>query len=83
MLARGTQISYVPTHAKGNTSHRDVEHGFVTSVRGDVAFCRYWSKSSPNELRTKSGSEATPIEMLVIQDTRPQTAVDRMLESCG
>lgn len=64
-LKRGTQIAYIPTHANGDIEHPDVELGFVTSVRDDVAFCRYWSKYSPDELRTKANSEATPIDMVV------------------
>lgn len=60
-LTRGTQILYVPMHAQGDTNHPDVEPGFVTSQRGDVVFCRYWSKHAPGELRTKANSEATPV----------------------
>lgn len=81
MLTPGTQIIYVPTHAAGDVTHPDAEAGFVTAVRGDVAFCRYWSKAHPGELRTKANSEGTPIDMLVVQATRPQTAVDEAIRT--
>lgn len=61
MLKRGDQIIYVPRHAKGDTDHPNCERGFVTSVRGDNAFCRYWRKRLPFELRTTANSELTPI----------------------
>lgn len=78
-LKRGTQIIYVPTHADGDPEHRDAESGFVTSVVPGYAFCRYWNKRHPTELRTKSCSERTPVYTLVIQDTRPQSDVDTAL----
>ena len=80
-LTRGTQIVYVPTHANGDIEHADCEAGFVTSCPGPkrVRFCRYWSKHSPGELRTKSGSELTPRALLVAVDTVPQVRVDAAL----
>ena len=76
-LQPGTQIAYVPTHANGDLSHPDVEFGFVTSVRGDVAFCRYWSKG--DGLRTTANSEATPISLLVPHVFKsPRTVADAM-----
>ena len=80
-MKRGTQIIYVPMHAEGNTEHSDCEAGFVTSLRKDFAFCRYWSKHHPGELRTKANSEATPLDCLVVKDTRPQTEVAHALTS--
>ena len=76
----GTQIIYVPMHAEGDTEHPDCQAGFVTSLRDDFAFCRYWSKHHPGELRTKANSEATPLDCLVIQDTRPQAEVNQALK---
>ena len=76
----GTQIIYVPTHANGNPDHPDCEQGFVTSVRNNMAFCRFWSKDDPGQLRTKSNSEATPIGLIIEQDTRPQAVVNQTLE---
>lgn len=78
-LTRGTQVLYVPRHAHGNTQHPDVEAGFVTAVRADVAYCRYWSKHSPGELRTKANGEATLIDMIVIRDTVPPQQVAKAL----
>lgn len=81
LFSPGTQIIYVPSHAQDDIQHPDRETGFVTSIRKDVAFCRYWSKYSPRELRTKANSEATPFEYLVIKDTVPQENVDKILGS--
>jgi len=80
ILKRGIQIAYVPQHANGYEYHEDVEYGFITSVRGDGAFCRYWSKSDPTELRTKCNSELTPVRYLIVLNTRPQEMVDQLLE---
>jgi len=77
-MNRGTQILYVPTHAEGNLSHPDVEAGFVTSVRDDTVFCRYWRKDL-SELRTKANSEGTPADLLVTQDSVSQSRVDTAL----
>ena len=83
-IGKGTQIIYIPTHAKGFIRHQDVEIGFVTSLgrNGDVAFCRYWSKSNPDELRTKANSEATPIDLLhrpLSDQLKPQEIIDNLL----
>lgn len=78
-MKRGTQIIYVPLHANGSTWHYDCERGFVTSVTEQGIFCRYWSKDSPGELRTKANSELTPVARLVIKDTVPQERVDALL----
>lgn len=56
-MKRGTQIVYVPHHAGGDLDHPDCEEGFVTSVRGDTIFCRYWSQYRPPGLRTRWNSE--------------------------
>ncbi len=78
-LKRGMQIVYVPSHAEGDTKHRDAEQGFVTSVVGDNAFCRYWSKFEGGQLRTKSCGELTSISNLLIQDSVPQIEVEAAL----
>jgi hypothetical protein len=78
-LKPGTQILYVPMHARGNENHPDVEEGFVTSHKGDVVFCRYWSKRHPDELRTKANSERTPLWYVKLKDTRPQCMIDALL----
>jgi len=79
MLTRGKQIIYVPMHANG-PEHLDAEEGFVTSVDGDFAYCRFWHPDRPNQLRTVANSERTPVENLVIQDTRPAYLVRQMLD---
>jgi len=82
-LKRGTQIIYVPMHAKGDLDHPDCEEGFVTSARQvgpfGRAWCRFWSKHDPSRLRTRSCSEGCNPDDLVIKDTRPQSAVDHWL----
>ena len=56
---QGTQIAYIPNHADGDINHPDVEFGFVTSIRGNVCFCRYWTKGHLGILRTTANSEGT------------------------
>lgn len=76
-LKRGTQIVYVPPHAHGDIHHQDCETGFVVSVRGHAAFCRYWQRIPPCDLRTKANSELTPLDCIVVlekycrEDRRP------------
>lgn len=79
-LMPGTQIIYVPSHADG-IDHPDAEPGFVTSgvKKGNAVFCRYWSKTHKG-LRTIANSEITPIDQLVIQDTREQSVVDKLMK---
>ena len=77
-LQRGTQVAYVPARANGSLTHKDVEYGFVTSVRGNLAFCRYWDWDG--KLRTIADSLATPIDYLVPLDTVDQLVVDEWLE---
>ncbi len=79
-MKRGTQVLYVPTHTAGDLLHPDVQAGFVTSVRGDTVFCRYWRKDL-SDLRTKANSEGTPKDLLVIQNSVPQWQVDAALAS--
>lgn len=72
------QVAYVPTHANGDLDHHDVEFGFVTSVKGDTVFCRYWTSQNKFELRTKANSEGcnwTLLEKYAIHD---QKFVDEM-----
>ncbi len=79
ILTRGTQIIYVPNHAEGDVNHPDCEEGFVTSVKGDVAFCRYWLMANPQVLRTKLCSEATPVSNLAVHNSVPQVHVGAAL----
>ena len=61
----GDQIAYVPQHANGDLDHQDVEFGFVTSVREDTVFCRYFRSRDSNELRTLSCSEGANVHNIV------------------
>jgi hypothetical protein len=79
-IQRGTQIAYILVHAGNDWTHPSVEFGFVTSVRGNVAFCRYWSKHYPGQLRTTANSEATPLVRIVPFDSWPQNKVDTLLD---
>ena len=79
-MKNGTQIIYVPYHIDiDNIYHEDTEFGFVYDDREikdtDFIFCRYWSKTYSEELRTKSCGEATPIHRLVVQNTRDQQLI--------
>lgn len=80
-IKRGDQIAYIPMHAEGAISHTDVEFGFVTSVRGNTAFCRYWRKGQMGVLRTVANSEGTPIDSLEECPSVPQSTVDELLGS--
>ena len=77
-LIKGTQIIYVPDHAKGNIEHPDCEMGFVTNAdtHNGFVFCRYWSKHFLGELRTAANSELTPIANIMIHDSFPQQRID-------
>ena len=80
-MKRGTQIIYVPLHADG-PDHPDAEPGFVTSGGHEgfkFAFCRYWSKAYPGELRTKLNSERTPTCALIMRDSVDQARIEEAL----
>lgn len=81
MFFPGNQIVYIPTHAKGDIKHKDVEYGFVTSATSrDSTFCRFWSNRNSNELRTVSCSELTPVSCLQRHMTKDQKVVDKLLK---
>ena len=79
IIQRGTQIAYIPMHAEGDIEHPDVEFGFVTSVRGSTAFCRYWRRGSVGELRTVANSECTPMDSLVEHRSVMQSRINNSL----
>lgn len=68
-LKRGTQVAYIPQHAKFDIKHSDVEFGFITSgpnKEGDY-FCRYFIKGKEGKvLRTAANSELTPGDMITV-----------------
>lgn len=76
----GLQIVYIPGHADG-VDHPDAEAGFITSAVLGMAWCRFWSKGSPGELRTKANSERCDIGSLVAKETRSQDAVWAQLDA--
>ena len=76
----GTQIAYIPYHAKGDVKHPDVEFGFVVSEQGNCHFCRYWRRGHLGELRTLANSELTPSACLVEHTSVPQGLVDVLLK---
>jgi len=75
-----TQIAYIPNHAHGDINHEDVEFGFVTSSNEKFIFCRFWSKTYPNTLRTMSCSEAVYGENLVEVESVPQSLVNKFFD---
>ena len=75
-MKQGTQIAYIPRHAKGKITHPDVEFGFVWKVQGNCVFCRYWRKGFPGILRTTANSESAPSDMVVKYELVPQWVVD-------
>lgn len=86
-LKPGTQIIYVPRHVNGDLSDPACQCGFVTydprdeMVGNSGVFCRYFYGSG--ELRTTSCSECTPIDMLVVADTRQQAEIDLLMDELG
>jgi hypothetical protein len=75
----GTQIVYVPNHALGNIDHESVEQGFVTAVKVDGAFCRFWSRIYPGDLRTTANSEFCKYENLRVLKTKNQEVIESAL----
>ena len=79
-MKRGDQILYMPSHAK-DENDPVCERGFVTSVRGDIVFCRYWVQGSLDVLRTKANSEGTNVRDIVLRNSVPQSEVAAMLRA--
>lgn len=76
----GTQIVYIPGHAGGKIDHPDCEFGFITSVVGNICYCRFWTKKGSAVLRTKSNSEAVRYDYLVCFDIENQSFVDDLID---
>jgi len=61
-LKRGSSIAYIPTHIERSIpkkqwlDHKDTQIGFVTSIKGNIIFCRYWNLEWKT-LRTRANSE--------------------------
>ena len=83
---RGIQVAYFPDHllAMGallSYAQPGVEFGLITSICPEegVAFVRYWSKTSPDELRTTALSERTPLRNLWPRVSKTWDIIDRTL----
>jgi len=79
----GDQIAYMPDHAEGKIDHPAVQFGFITNVREDAAFCRYWNTAYPDELITTTNSQLTYYRNLVHHHFIDQTKVDLLLVELG
>lgn len=85
----GIQVVYVPSHIAANPLDADLDHpsceeGFVTSQRTKgFVFCRYWNRKFPHELRTTANSESTPVDRLIIKETRPDSTIKGLLAKYG
>lgn len=78
----GTQIIYIPLHVDiKKTNHPHVCEGFVFGKEKDGTIpCRYWCRAYPDTLRTKSCSEMTPANRLVVKKTRTQKLVKETIK---
>lgn len=78
-IERGTQIAYIPRHAKGDINHPGVEFGFVTTKMSYGAFCRFWNKDGKS-LRTTANSELVgEFSLLTIHISHPQEEIKNLL----
>lgn len=73
---KGDLVIYMPVHANGIITHKDCEMGFVTSVVGDAAFCRFLRREESDgpfldkesvidALRTRANSEMVNRDCLI------------------
>lgn len=95
MFKRGDQVLYAPEHVlrqyqlgssnfsvKDLIGHPDIEFGFITSVSGNVAFCRFWSKANNfTDLRTNGNSEFVFQSRLFLYDLKPQEIINEFLNN--
>jgi hypothetical protein len=87
-MKQGTQIAYVPPHAKGDLYHISVQFGFVIREAHcgdrDAHLCRYWLRGYEGiQLRTTANSELTPTTHLVEHQSVGQSVVDSWLVELG
>jgi hypothetical protein len=80
-----TQVAYIPTHAKGDINHKDVQFGFITSEIDSehCYFVRYWRSRTDPELRTKADGERTPVYLLTRCVTRSRQKILDMAKELG
>jgi len=75
------QILYMPKHAKGRRSHKDVEEGFVFKVTEAGVFCRFFNKGPLFGLRTASCSELVNPSDLFLCNHRAQVYIKEHYEA--
>lgn len=67
-FAKGTRVIYIPWHANGDSTHKDCQHGIVSSVQKNFVFVKYdtsyWKKTDPDESIT---AQATKRSNLVLE----------------
>lgn len=88
VLEPGTQIAYVPRHAKGDVNHPDADWGFIQEQRGASALCRFWAKDRKHkhqigDLRTKANAESASLSDLVLHPHCEQRVIDNYLRVRG
>lgn len=84
----GTQIAYLPAHAKGDVNHPDADWGFTQEQRGDLVLCRFWAKDRQHrrqigDMRTKANAEGVETRYLVPHQHCRQELIDNFLRVRG
>lgn len=87
-LLPGEQVAYVPTHAKGDLKHPDVDYGFCQEDRGATVLCRFWSWDRKHclqvgELKTKANAVSAYKTDLVRHQHCEQRIIDNYLRVRG
>ena len=82
MIKPYDQVVYVPD---GTSEYEGIsnsmERGFVTSIRGNYAFVRFWSGDIPGmNLRTKDNSERCSIGNLRIHRSTTEERIEYAIE---
>lgn len=76
-MKKGDQIIYNPGHC-------DVEYGFVTEVRGEIIFCRFWNNFQAGQLRTMANSEGCNVRDIEVYESNiPQSIIINWLTYLG
>ena len=76
-MKKGDQIKYDPGHC-------EAEYGFVTEVRGDTIFCRFWNNVRIAHLRTMANSEGcNKRDIKPYNSNIPQAVIDAWLIYLG
>ena len=80
-LKKGSQIAYIPNHADGDINHKDVQYGFVMSVKPNGIFCRFFTNKKGGFLRTTANSELCSEENLVECETYSNEFIAKLIKS--